>query len=87
MSLVMGLVAALVIAVALVYFFPEATEKWLMRVLLARKIIFGVGIVILALFLLATSAGLLPIIGGAILVLVFLYLLVDPQGEREEYLS
>ena len=81
MSLVVGVIAAAVVAIVLVYLFPDATEKWLMRLLLARKIIFGVGIFILALFLVATSASWLPFLGGAILVTIFVYLLLDPENE------
>lgn len=81
MSLIIGVIAAAVVALALVYMFPDATEKWLTRLLLARKVVFGVGIFILALFLLATSASWLPFLGGAILVTIFVYLLLDPENE------
>lgn len=81
MSVVIGVVAALAVAILLVYLYPDATETWLTRLLLARKVIFGIGIFVLALFLIATSASWLPILGGAILVAIFVYLLLDPNNE------
>jgi len=84
MSIALGVVAAAVVATILVSLFPEATERWLNRLLLARKILFGIAVFILALFLLATSTALLPFIGGAILVLIFAYLLLDPENQLSD---
>jgi hypothetical protein len=81
MSLVLGIIAASLVAIGLVWLFPDATERWLRRLMLARKIIFGTGLFVLSLFLIATSASYLPFIGVAILVIIFVYLLLDPQNE------
>lgn len=86
MSFLLAVAVVVAAAVVLWYLFPEATERWLTRVLLARKIVFGAGAVILALFLLSTGAFGLMVIGGAVLLLVVLYVLEDPNGELEEYL-
>lgn len=81
MSILIGAVAAAVVALALVYMYPEETERWLTRLLTAKKIVFGVGTFILALFLIATSASWLPILGFVLLVLIFAYILLDPENE------
>ena len=86
MSVVLGVIVVVLVALALWYFFPEATEKWLTRVLVARKIVFGAGLIILSLFLLSTGALGLMLVGGTILLLIVLYLLDDPNGELEAYL-
>jgi len=84
MSIALGVVAAAVVAAVLVSVFPKGTERWLSRLLLARKVVFGIAIFIFALFLLATSTALLPFIGGAILVLIFAYLLIDPENQLSD---
>ena len=84
MSIALGVVAAAVVAAVLVSLFPEGTERWLNRLLLARKVVFGIAVFILALFLLATGTALLPFIGGAILVLIFAYLLIDPENQLSD---
>lgn len=84
MSVLLGVTAAAIVAGLLVYFFPEGTEKWLSRLLTARRIVFGIGAVILGLFLLATSAGFLPYIGFGILVSIFVYVYMDPDNELQD---
>lgn len=86
MSVVVGVVVVVLVALALWHFFPEGTERWLTRVLIARKLVFGVGLVILSLFLLSTGAFGLMLVGGVILLLIVLYLLDDPHGELEKYI-
>lgn len=86
MSVVAGVIAVIVTALLLWHFFPEGTEKWLTRVLIARKLVFGVGLIILSLFLLSTGALGLMLVGGLILLLIVLYLLDDPNGELETYI-
>lgn len=81
MSLVIGLIVAFGVAFALVSLYPDTTERWLRRLMLARKVIFGIGLFIFAVFLVATGASYLPFIGGALLVIIFVYLLVDPENE------
>lgn len=84
MSLLAGVVAAAVAAVLLIHFYPDATEKWLLRLLTTKKIVFGVGTFILALFLIATSASWLPLLGFAILVAIFVYIFLDPENELSD---
>ena len=84
MSIALGVVAAAVVATILVSLFPKGAERWLNRLLLARKVVFGIAVFILALFLLATGTALLPFIGGAILVLIFAYLLIDPENQLSD---
>lgn len=75
------LVAIAVTALLLLYFFPEATERWVRRVMLARKVVFGILAIVLALFLLATGAATLMLLGGAIILLGLLWVLTDPNDE------
>lgn len=81
MSILLGVLAAAAVAILLVYLYPEATETWLLRLLTAKKIVFGVGTFILALFLIATSASWLPFLGVALLVAIFVYIALDPENE------
>lgn len=85
MSLLAGLLVAGVVAVGLWYLFPEGTERWLARLMAAKKIVFGASMIILALFLLATGAFELMLLGVIIFVLVFLYILSDPEGAFSDY--
>ena len=84
MSLALGVVAAAVVAAILVSLFPGGTERWLNRLLLVRKVVFGIAIFVFALFLLATGTALLPFIGGALLVLIFAYLFIDPENQLSD---
>lgn len=81
MSLLLGVLAAAAVAFVLVYVYPEETEKWLVRLLTAKRFILGTATLILALFLIATGASYLPILGVVILVSIFVYVLIDPENE------
>lgn len=85
MSVIAGVVVALLVAVGLWYFYPEETERWLVRLLTAKRIVFGIGAIILGLFLLSTGALGLMLIGGAVLVFAALYFLNDPDGYIDQY--
>lgn len=78
---VFALAAVFIVAGLLIWLFPETTVVWLRRLLFVRRIVFGIGAIILGLFLLSTGAGLLMTAGAVIVLLLILYLLLDPNDE------
>ena len=67
------LFVVLLVALALVTWYPETTGRWLDRLLIARKLLFAVAGVILAFFLIATGAWHLVLLGAAIFLFMAVY--------------
>lgn len=85
MSILAGVAVAIAAALILWYLYPDAVERWLVRILTAKRVVFGVGAVILSLFLLSTGSFGLMVLGGVILALIVWYLLEDPDGIIADY--
>lgn len=67
------------LGIATVWLFPDGSERFIRGLLFLRRIVFGLGVILLGLFLLYTGAGSLMFIGGIIILLVVIYLLQDPE--------
>lgn len=85
MSAFIAAMVAIVAALALWRLYPDAVERWLVRILTAKRVLFGIGMVILALFLLSTGALGLMVLGGIIIALIVLYVISDPDEIRANY--
>lgn len=81
MSLALIVAVLVIAAFVLAFMFPEATERWLCRILMVRKVVFSAATVLLAFFLLATGTAVLMAIGAVIVIVAVLYLLTDPYDE------
>ena len=86
MSLAVALAAALVAAVVIWYLYPEETERWLVRFLTAKRIVFGLAAIIFGLFLLSTGAFGLMLLGAVLIIVFVLYFLCDPDGYVDQHL-
>jgi len=78
-SFVLALLIVILVAAGIAWLFPEESERFLRGVLVVRRVVFGIGVIILGLFLLSTGAGGLMALGAVILALVVLYLIHDPD--------
>jgi len=67
------------LGIATVWLFPDGSERFIQGLLFLRRIVFGLGAILLGLFLLYTGAGSLMFIGGIIILLIVIYLLQDPE--------
>lgn len=64
MSALLILLAVIAIGVITAYWFPTKTQRLVQRILFARRIIFGVGAIIVAFVFIGTGNAYLVLLGG-----------------------
>lgn len=64
MSAILVLLAVIVLALIVAYWFPDATRRWLANVVFAKRIVFSVAGLIVAFIFIGTGVWYLVLIGG-----------------------
>lgn len=74
------LALAIGVGVVLTRYFPTVTRRWFGRIVAARRIVFVVVGILLALVFISSGSGILMLIGFFMLLYGILYVILDPEG-------